>query len=68
MSKSKYETQFSVYKVDYEQSIIFFNEELDIKINSYEELEEKIINYIKDIVGQKSKNEIKIVKNDSFKD
>ena len=35
MVKKKYETQFSIYKVDYERSIKYFDEEHNIKISSY---------------------------------
>ena len=46
MGKKRYETQFSVYKVDYVRSVKFFIDELDININSYDELENKMLDYI----------------------
>ena len=36
MSKGRHETQFSVYKVDYNQGTKFFYEEMGKKINSFE--------------------------------
>ena len=36
MAKNKYETQFSVYKVDYNNSVKYFTENSDIKITSYD--------------------------------
>ena len=47
IAKKKYETQFSIYKVDFERSIKYFEEEYDTKILSYSELEDQILNTIK---------------------
>ena len=58
MVKKKYETQFSIYKVDYERSIKYFDEEHNIKISSYSELENSILDVIKKAVLKKRKNEI----------
>lgn len=57
MVKKKYETQFSIYKVDYERSIKYFDEEHNIKISSYSELENSILDVIKKAVLKKRKNE-----------
>ena len=67
MSKKKYETQFSIYKIDYNQSIKFFKEELQKEINSYDMLEREIINYITNIIEGKNNSEIKSVVDEDFK-
>ena len=67
MVKKKYETQFSIYKVDYERSIKYFDEEHNIKISSYSELENKILDVIKRDVLKKRKNEIVNFTNNGFK-
>lgn len=58
MSKNKYETQFSIYKVDYIRSIKYFQEEKDIQIQSYEELEKNILEDICASIRKKNNNEI----------
>ena len=50
MANKKYETQFSIYKVDFESSVKYFEEEYNTKISSYSELE----NYILDMVKKRS--------------
>ena len=67
MVKKKYETQFSIYKVDYERSIKYFDEEHNIKIYSYSELENSILDVIKKAVLKKRKNEIVNFTNNGFK-
>lgn len=67
MVKKKYETQFSIYKVDYERSIKYFDEEHNIKISSYSELENSILDVIKKAVLKKRKNEIVNFTNNGFK-
>ena len=67
MVKKKYETQFSIYKVDYERSIKYFDEEHNIKISSYSELENNILDVIKRAVLKKRKNEIVNFTNNGFK-
>lgn len=67
MVKKKYETQFSIYKVDYERSIKYFDEEHNIKISSYSELENNILEVIKKAVLKKRKNEIVNFTNNGFK-
>lgn len=67
MAKKKYETQFSVYKVDYDRSIKFFDEELNIKINSYDALENKIIDYITSSIDYKKNSEVCEIKKDDFR-
>lgn len=66
MAKKKYETQFSIYKVDYNRSEKYF-EELGIKIESYNQLESKILEEIKNNVQKKNKNEIVDVDSNNFK-
>lgn len=66
MAKKKYETQFSIYKVDYNRSEKYF-EELGIKIESYSELESKILEEIKNSVQKKNKNQIVNVDSGDFK-
>lgn len=67
MGKKKYETQFSVYKVDYARSIKFFKDELDISIDSYDELENKILDYIVDNINERNNSEITVINDISFK-
>lgn len=67
MVKKKYETQFSIYKVDYERSIKYFDEEHNIKISSYSELENNILDVIKRAVLKKRKNEMVNFTNNGFK-
>lgn len=67
MVKKKYETQFSIYKVDYEKSIQYFDEEHNIKISSYSELENNILDVIKRSILKKRKNEIVNFTNNGFK-
>lgn len=67
MAKKKYETQFSIYKVDFERSVKYFEEEYDIKILSYSELEDHILDLIKKDVSKKRKNEIVNFINNGFK-
>lgn len=66
MAKKKYETQFSIYKVDYERAIKYFDAEYDLKITSYTELENQILKTIKEEVLQKKKNEIVSFSNNGF--
>lgn len=66
MAKKKYETQFSIYKVDYERAVKYFDTEYDLKIISYTELESQILKTIKKEVLQKKKNEIVSFSNNGF--
>lgn len=66
MAKKKYETQFSIYKVDYERAVKYFDTEYDLKITSYTELENQILKTIKKEVLQKKKNEIVSFSNNEF--
>ncbi len=66
MVKSNFETQYSIYKVDYDASIKYF-EEKGIEILSHKDLEEKIIEDIKVNVNKNNKNEIYIIKDNNFK-
>lgn len=66
MAKKKYETQFSIYKVDYERAVKYFDTEYDFKITSYTELENQILKAIKEEVLQKNKNEIVSFSNNGF--
>ena len=67
MAKKKYETQFSIYKVDFERSTKYFEEEYDMKISSYLELENQILNTIKNEVLNRKQNEIVDFANNGFK-
>ncbi len=67
MAKKKYETQFSIYKVDFERSIKYFEEEYDTKILSYSELEDQILNTIKKEISNRKKNEMVNFDNNGFK-
>lgn len=66
MAKKKYETQFSIYKVDYERAVKYFDTEYDLKITSYTELENQILKTIKEEVLQRKKNEIVSFSNNGF--
>lgn len=48
MSKQKYETQFSVYKLDYERTQLYFLKEREIEIKSFDEVEDLIYKDIKE--------------------
>lgn len=67
MANKKYETQFSIYKVDFEKSIKYLYEEYDVKISSYTELESNILDMIKKDVLKKRKNEVVNFTNNGFK-
>lgn len=67
MAKIKYETQFSIYKVDYNRSVKYFEEEKNIEIKSYEELEKAILNEVKAEVLNKKQNEVVNVNYNGFK-
>jgi hypothetical protein len=67
MGKKKFETQFSIYKVDYNQSIKFFKEGVKKDIDSYDTLEKEIINYILETIEKKNNSETKIIEDDDFK-
>lgn len=67
MAKKKFETQFSIYKVDYERSVKYFEDEKSQKIGSYQELEKSIIDDISEAVLVKPKNDISYVDNNGFK-
>ena len=67
MAKKKYETQFSIYKVDFERSIKYFEEEYDTKILTYSKQEEQIIKKKKKEISNRKKNEIVNFDNNGFK-
>lgn len=67
MGKKRYETQFSVYKVDYVRSVKFFIDELGININSYDELENKMLDYIVDNINERNNSDVRIIKDINFK-
>ncbi len=67
MAKIKYETQFSIYKVDYSRSVKYFEEEKNVEIKSYEELEKAILNEVKNNVLRKKQNEVVNVNYNGFK-
>ena len=67
MGKKKFETQFSIYKVDYNQSIKFFKEGVKKDIDSYDILEKEIIKYILETIEKKNNSETKIIEDDDFK-
>lgn len=67
MAKKKYETQFSIYKVDFERSVKYFEEEYGINISSYMELENQILDTIKKEVLNRKQNEIVDFTNNGFR-
>lgn len=67
MAKKKYETQFSIYKVDFERSVKYFEEEYDINISSYMELENQILDTIKKEVLNRKRNEVVDFTNNGFR-
>ena len=67
MANKKYETQFSIYKVDFESSVKYFEEEYNTKISSYSELENYILDMVKKEVLSQRKNEIINFTNNGFK-
>lgn len=62
----KFETQFSIYKVNYERSKKYFEEENGINITSFSELEDNILNDVKKRINLKNRNQIQNIKNLSF--
>ena len=66
MSKGRHETQFSVYKVDYNQGTKFFYEEMGKKINSFEELEVQIIDYIIKKIKKYGNNIVESINDEDF--
>lgn len=67
MAKKKYETQFSIYKVDYSHSVKYLKEDQGIESKTYEELEKNILDIIKGVILKKERNEVVDVRNDYFK-
>lgn len=67
MAKKKYETQFSIYKVDYSHSVKYLKEDQGIESKTYEELEKNILDTIKGMILKKERNEVVDVRNDYFK-
>lgn len=67
MAKKKYETQFSIYKVDFESSVRYFEDEYSTKISSYLELERYILDMIKTEVSNQRKNKIVSFTDNGFK-
>lgn len=65
MAKKKYETQFSIYKVDYDRAKKYFEEKGE-SVELYSELDVKIIDNIKSNIKKKSKNDVVDVDSDSF--
>lgn len=63
----KYESQFSIYKVDYEQSCDYFINEKQIAIETYEELVEEIIEEIKHNINKRPKSKIEPINHFGFK-
>lgn len=63
----KYETQFSIYKVNIERSKKYFLEEDNIEISTVEELEKNILCDIKKNVTAKSRSQILNITNSNFK-
>ncbi len=66
MAKEKYETQFSIYKVDYDQSVKYFKESKKINIRSYQELKTNILNSIIEEINEKRCTEITNLKYNNF--
>ena len=52
--KKTFESQFSIYKVDFEQSFDLFLKELNIIVDNYVDLQQKIIEIIKDEINKKN--------------
>lgn len=63
----KFESQFSIYKVDYDQSCDYFINQRQIEISSQDELVDQIIEDIKDKINMRTKKEIEEINNLGFK-
>ena len=64
---NKFESQFSIYKVDYLNCIKIFDEEYDIKIKNCEELQAQILNIIEKTINEKNSSDISKINNNGFK-
>ena len=67
MARKKIETQFSIYKVDYERAVKYFKDEKNQKIDSYDDLEKSIFDNISKEILSRKKNTISYVDNVGFK-
>lgn len=52
--KSMFETQFSIYKVDSDNSIKYFKENYEINVNSFGELQNQILITIENVINEKN--------------
>ena len=64
---NKFESQFSIYKVDYSNSVKYLKEEYDININNYSELQNQILNSIEKAINGKYNSNISNIDNNGFK-
>lgn len=65
--KNKFESQFSIYKVDYLNSVKYLKEEYDINVNNYSELQNHILNSIKNVINGKYNSNISNIDYNGFK-
>ena len=65
--KNKFESQFSIYKVDYSNSVKYLKEEYDINVNNYSELQNHILNSIKNVINGKYNSDISNIDYIGFK-
>ena len=65
--KNKFESQFSIYKVDYSNSVKYLKEEYDINVNNYSDLQNHILNNIKNVMNGKYNSDISNIDYIGFK-
>lgn len=66
MARKKYETQFSIYKVDYDQSKKFLETDKEIIVKNSEELENSILEIVKTSVLKKGKAQVVDINSNDF--
>lgn len=64
---SKFESQFSIYKVDYSNSIKYLKEEYDINVSDYSELQIQMLKSIENVINGKHNSDISNIDDNGFK-
>ena len=64
---NKFESQFSIYKVDYSNSVKYLKEEFDINVNNSIELQIQILKSIENEINGKHNSEISNIDYNGFK-
>ena len=64
---NKFESQFSIYKVDYSNSIKYLKEEYDINVSDYSELQIQMLKSIENVINGKHNSDISNIDDNGFK-